>query len=75
MLADAAEHRLISENPAARVRAPLRPDREEAMHILQPEEIGRLLDAAEPRWRMPYLLAVQTGLRRGECLTLRRRRS
>jgi integrase len=71
ILADAVEQRLLSENPAAKVRPPVRPDREEAMHALTPEEIGRLLDVAEPRWRMLYLLAVQTGLRRGELLGLR----
>ena len=44
------------------------------MHILQPEEIDRLLEAAtgdEP-YRTLYLLAVHTGLRRGELLGLHR---
>src|SRR2546427_3815154 len=44
------------------------------MHILQPEEIDRLLEAAtgDGPYRTLYLLAVHTGLRRGELLGLHR---
>jgi integrase len=71
MLRDAVEQGHLTENPAAKVRAIREPDREETLHVLQPDEIARLLDAAEDPWRTLYAVAVQTGLRRGELLALR----
>jgi integrase len=70
ILADAVAHGHLAQNPAAGVRV-VRPDREETMHILTPHEVGRLLDVAEEPWRTLYLVAVHTGLRRGELLALR----
>ncbi len=71
ILADAGERGFLSNNPAAKVKPLQRPDREDTLHLLQPPEIARLLDAAEDPWRTLYLVAVQTGLRRGELLGLR----
>lgn len=70
---DAADHGLITENPAAKVK-PLRlkdQEENEALRILQPAEITRLLEVAEEPWHTLYMLAVQSGLRRGELLALR----
>lgn len=71
ILADAVDHGHLTANPAAKVKALARRDREDVLQFLQPEEITRLLDVAEHPWRMLYLLAVHTGLRRGELLGLR----
>lgn len=71
ILADAVDHGHLSANPAAKVKAPARHDREDTLQFLQPDEIARLLDVAEEPWRSLYLLAVHTGLRRGELLGLR----
>lgn len=71
MMEDAITQRLLTENPAAKVRPPLRSDREDKMQTLGREEIARLLDVAGEPWRMLYLAAVHTGLRRGELLGLR----
>ncbi|MDI6773612.1 MAG: site-specific integrase [bacterium] len=70
ILRDAEEHGHLTENPAARVKPLANPDTDE-LHVLGPEEIGRLLDAAEEPWKTLYLAAVHTGLRRGELLGLR----
>lgn len=56
------------ENPAARFKALPEPPRQE--HIFTPEEIQRLLGAASPHLRDIILLALNTGMRRGEILTL-----
>ena len=73
ILKDAVEHGHLPENPAARVKAVREPASEdgEALHFLEPAEIARLLSAAADPWRTLYLLAVHTGLRRGEALALR----
>jgi integrase len=71
MLRDAVEQGHLTESPAARVKSLKEPDPEETLHLLHPEEIARLLDAAEAPWRTLYAVAVQTGLRRGELLALR----
>src|SRR5439155_8603563 len=65
VLKDAIEHGLLVESSALHAKYVRRPDDSDRMHILQPEEIDRLLQAAtgdEP-WRTLYLLAVHTGLR------------
>lgn len=71
VLADAVEHGHLARSPAASVRPPRRTDQVDEMHALSPEEVARLLDAAEEPWRTFYLLAASTGLRRGELLGLR----
>jgi len=71
VLNGAVEHGYLIGNPAAKVGALKEPDREDALHFLQPEEITRLLEVAEEPWRTLYLVAVQTGLRRGELLAVR----
>jgi integrase len=70
ILRDAKTHRHLTENPAEGVKGLAASDNEE-LRILQPEEIGRLLEAAADPWRTLYAVAVHTGLRRGELLALR----
>jgi integrase len=61
---------VLIKNPAAQVKPP-RPERRE-IRILGKDEIGTLLKAAQGTWlRLPLLVAVTTGLRRGELLGLR----
>ena len=69
-LKQAVRLRLLPRNPADDVDPP-RPARLE-MKILDQAQTARLLEAAEtsPIY-MPVLLAVTTGMRRGECLALR----
>lgn len=80
ILQDTTDQRLLGSNPAAGVR-PVKAERDdvEEMHVLQPEQISKLLETATddgPTGRVHsalYLTAVRTGLRRGELLGLRRR--
>jgi integrase len=60
---------VLVKNPAAQVKSP-RPERRE-IKILGKDEIGTLLKAAKgtPIY-LPVLVAVTTGLRRGEILGL-----
>ncbi len=69
ILRDATERGYLRESP--KVGLLQVPDREDGLQVLQPEEIDRLLDAAEEPWRTLYLVAVHTGLRRGELLGLK----
>ncbi len=77
MFADASaskrrELRARTDNPAAGVRGPdVLPDREGT--YLFPREAAALLacDAVPVRWRAIYAVALYTGLRRGELVTLR----
>ncbi len=74
VLKEAIDHGLLTESSALRAKYVRDPNSGDHMHVLQPEEIDRLLEAAtgdEP-WRTLYLLAVHTGLRRGELLGLHR---
>lgn len=72
ILADAVEHGFVSKSPAARIKPLRAPDREDALHILQPDEIARLLEVAKEPWRTLYEVAMRgTGMRRGELLGLR----
>lgn len=69
-LKQACRLKLRIDNPAADVDPP-RPKRTE-MKILDQAQTGTLLRAAEGSWMyVPVLLAVTTGLRRGEVLGLR----
>jgi len=61
---------LLFKNPAQQVKAPRPPARE--IKILGKDEIGTLLGAAQGTpLRLPVLVALTTGVRRGELLALR----
>ena len=61
---------ILVKNPAAHVKPP-RPEHRETK-ILSKEEIGAILRVARGGWvYLPVLVAVTTGLRRGELLGLR----
>jgi integrase len=70
-LHQAVRWQLLARNPADSVEPP-RPVRQE-MRALDEAQIGALLEAARPHpmLRFAILLAVATGLRRGEILALR----
>ena len=71
MLKEAVEQGLLLSSPAEYVK-PLRQTRDdEPLRVLQTGQVARLLDAAEEPYRTLYLVAVRTGLRRGELLALR----
>jgi integrase len=68
-LRQAVRWQLLGKNPAAAV-VPPRPQRRE-MSVLDEQETAQLLgDIANPRLRIAVLIAVSTGLRRGEVLGL-----
>jgi integrase len=69
-LTHAVRLEVLFKNPAQRVKPP-KPDRHE-IKILGKDEIGELLKAAKgtPLY-LPVLVAVTTGLRRGELLAMR----
>ncbi|HKS70739.1 MAG TPA: site-specific integrase, partial [Ktedonobacterales bacterium] len=68
-LGEAQRLGLVQRNVATLVKAP-RPARHE-MHTLTPEEARRLLEAAaDDRLEALYVLALTTGMRRGELLAL-----
>lgn len=69
-LGQAVRWQLLSRNPADAVEPP-RPERTE-MHVLDLEGVGQLLEVADgSRAHAPILMAITTGLRRGELLGLR----
>ncbi len=69
-LAQAVRWDLITRNPADLVKAPAPSSKE--MHPLSAEEARRLLEAARgDRLEAFYVLAVHTGMRRGELLGLK----
>ena len=65
----ALEDRLISMNPVERL--PLPKIEHEEMRFLTPDELRRLADTIDPRYRAFVLLAGYSGLRVGELLALR----
>src|SRR6516162_3344056 len=67
-LAHAVNAGVLFKNPAEQVRPPRPPRREIA--ILSKAEVATLLHAAGPLY-LPVLVAVTTGMRRGELLGLR----
>src|SRR5581483_7982753 len=72
LLRHAARRGLIPENPVARLERGERPTTtEKEKRVLPADEIGRLLDAADPKYRPALAVAVSTGLRLGELLGLR----
>jgi integrase len=69
-LKDAAEDGLINTNPAQGLKLPQRDAKE--TKALSPEQVGALLEGArEDRLEALYVVALHTGLRRGELLALR----
>jgi integrase len=69
-LAHAVKTGVLFKNPAEQVKPPRPTSREIA--ILTKPEVATLLRAAEPTWLyLPVLVAVTTGMRRGELLGLR----
>src|SRR5262245_19910590 len=69
-LAHAVKTGVLFKNPAEQVKPPKPPSREIA--ILTKPDVATLLRAAEPTWLyLPVLVAVTTGMRRGELLGLR----
>ncbi len=72
----AVRHKLIDYNPVRDAERPSRSgsqwQEERKILILTPEEIGRLLDAMEdPKYKTLFLVAVMTGMRKGEILGLK----
>lgn len=68
-LRDAVRWRLLARNPADAVEAP-RVVRKE-MKVLDASQVGHLLESSKgSRFYVPIVLAVATGLRRGEILAL-----
>jgi len=69
-LAHAVKTGVLFKNPAEQVKPPRPPSREIA--ILTKPDVATLLRAAETTWLyLPVLVAVTTGMRRGELLGLR----
>jgi integrase len=69
-LETAVKQGLLPRNPCQAVELPRRPRRE--MTTLPPEQFATLIEAARgQRLFMPILLAMGTGMRRGEILALR----
>ena len=66
----AIEWNYIIKNPAAPVKVPKKPKTEQS--VLTPEQIRRLLEAADSvQWRAFLLTAVTTGLRIGELVAMK----
>jgi integrase len=61
----------VKANPAEYVERP-RVELKE-METLTPDEVRRFLEQSPPRYRALFLMAVVTGMRRGELLALRKR--
>ncbi len=73
MLAFAQDAGLLSINPAdtARARGGQTVHRRARGTQLSPVQIKRFLDECSPRWRAFFIVALDTGLRRGELIGLR----
>jgi integrase len=67
-LRQAVRWQILSTNPAA-AASPPRPARPQ-LHVPSPEDVSRLLGAADGWFHTALLLAVSTGARRGEVLAL-----
>jgi len=65
----AVEWEKAERNPAAKIKKFHEPNAKE--RILTVEEMKRLLDAASPEIRPVLIIALNTGMRRGEILSLR----
>lgn len=69
MLRYACEHGFLLANPASHVRMPRPPAGR--VRYLQPDEMQKVLEKCPPEIRAVAQLAVATGMRRGEILSLR----
>jgi integrase len=71
LFAHAVRRGLMEANPVSKLDRSERPrvSRQERP-VLNPEEIGRLLEAAQPRFRTLLATAILSGLRQGELLGL-----
>jgi len=68
----AAREGLIAANPVSRLEAGERPAlSEKQRRILEPDELGRLIDAADGQWRPLVAVLAFAGTRIGEALALR----
>lgn len=65
----ACEQGIIVRNPLAKVKLPKIPKREQ--RILSEKDIREILSEASDRFKIPLMLALYGGLRRGECSGLR----
>jgi integrase len=74
LLATALEEGLIRSNPATGIRIPAVVETEgtdaEQARALTEDELGRLIEKAEPEWRLFVRLLADTGLRIGEAIAL-----
>jgi integrase len=68
----AVARELISESPTRRLARGERPRgrNKKKIRILSPDEIGRVVAAATPRWRLLFITAAHTGARISELLAL-----
>lgn len=71
LLADAVRWGYIRANPADGVRRPPNNHGADDMHVLTREQVEALVEAARPEARVAILVAVSTGVRRGELLALK----
>ncbi len=72
LFAFAKDTGLVSVNPVDSARANGRPRIRRARGTeLSPVQIKRFLEACSPRWRPFFIVALDTGLRRGELIGLR----
>src|SRR5690606_20908287 len=68
--AAAEDDKFHGENPVAKVRK--FPVPRHRFRILEPQEVEPTLKAIEPRWRNVLAVALYTGMRKGEILSLTR---
>ena len=74
MFAFAQDAGLLTINPASAPRKRGQKQRRRARGTaLSPAQIARFLNECSPRWRLFFTVALDTGLRRGEMIGLRRR--
>jgi len=69
MMSKAVAWGLLEKNPAAAVK--LLPETKGRMRFLSIEEVGKLLDAASRHLRPILICALETGMRRGEILSMK----
>jgi integrase len=70
ILRTAVDWQYLEENPAAKAKLPPRPVRRSARHLL-PDQVRKLVAEIPEPYRLMVIIAVLTGLRRGELFALR----